>query len=44
MASKIQIKNFIDMIAPIAQEQAKKHNNKIFPSVCIAQACHESGY
>ena len=44
MASKTQIKNFINMIAPIAQEQAKKHNNKIFPSVCIAQACHESGY
>lgn len=31
-------------MAPIAIRQAKKHQDKIFPSVCIAQACHESGY
>jgi len=32
------------MIVPIAIRQCKKHNNKVYPSVCIAQACHESGY
>ncbi len=31
-------------MAPIAIRQAKKHDNKIFPSVCIAQACAESAY
>lgn len=35
---------FINMIAPIAREQARKHDNKIFASVCIAQAIHESGW
>lgn len=44
MATKAQQQAFIRMIAPIAQEQAKKHNNKIFASVCIAQAIHESGW
>lgn len=44
MATAVQVATFIDMMAPIAQRQAKKHGNKIFPSVCIAQACHESGY
>ena len=44
MASKAQINYFLSVIAPIAQEQAKKHDMKIFPSACIAQACHESGY
>lgn len=44
MATKAQIEKFIAMIAPIAVNQAKKHGNKIFASVCIAQACHESGY
>ena len=44
MATAIQVATFIEMMAPIAQRQAKKHGNKIFPSVCIAQACHESGY
>lgn len=44
MATKAQQATFISMIAPIAQEQAKKHNNKIFASVCIAQAIHESGW
>lgn len=42
--SNAQVKKFIDMIAPIAMRQAKKHDNKIFPSVCIAQACCESAY
>ena len=44
MATKAQQAAFVSMIAPIAQEQAKKHENKIFPSVCIAQAIHESGW
>lgn len=35
---------FINKIAPIAIYQAAKHQNKIFASVCIAQACLESGY
>lgn len=44
MASAAQIATFIDMIAPLAVEQAKKHGNKIFASVCIAQAAHETGF
>lgn len=44
MATAAQVKKFIQMIAPIAQAQAKKHGGKIFPSICIAQACNESGY
>lgn len=44
MATQTQVKEFIDMIAPIAVTQAAKHGNKIFPSVCIAQACCESAY
>ena len=44
MVTAAQIATFIDMIAPLAVEQAKKHGNKIFASVCIAQAAHETGY
>lgn len=44
MASKAQMNYFLSQIIPIAQEQALKHDMKIFPSVCIAQACHESGW
>ena len=44
MATAAQIATFIDLIAPLAVEQAKKHGNKIFASVCIAQAAHETGY
>lgn len=44
MASNAQVKAFIDRMAPIAVRQAKNHGNKIFPSVCIAQACIESAY
>lgn len=44
MASKAQVEAFIKRMAPIAVRQAKKHGNKIFPSVCIAQACAESAY
>lgn len=42
--TKAQIDSFIAKIAPIAVAQSNKHDNKIFASVCIAQACHESGY
>ena len=44
MASATQVANFINMMAPIAMRQAKKHDNKIFASVCIAQACQETGF
>lgn len=44
MASKAQVDSFIKRMAPIAIRQAKKHGDKIFPSVCIAQACCESAY
>lgn len=44
MATQAQIKDFLSKIAPIAVDQAKKHGNKIFPSICIAQACCESAY
>ena len=44
MATIGQVNAFIAKIAPIAIAQAKKHGNKIFPSVCIAQACCESAY
>ena len=42
--SAAQRATFLNMIAPIAVEQAKKHGFKIFASVCIAQAIHESGW
>lgn len=44
MVSAAQRASFISKMAPIAQAQARKHGNKIFPSICIAQACHESGF
>ena len=36
--------DFINMMAPIAVEQAAKHDNKLFASVTIAQAAWESGW
>lgn len=44
MATKTQVNSFLKMIVPIAVRQCKRHHDKIYPSVCIAQACHESGY
>lgn len=44
MATAQEVKAFIEMIAPIAVRQAEKHGNKIYPSVCIGQACNESAY
>ena len=42
--TNVQKTNFLNMLIPIAQEQAKKHGFKLFPSVCIAQAIQESGW
>ena len=42
MATDAQVRAFIAKMAPIAVFQAAKHAGKVFPSVCIAQACHES--
>lgn len=44
MATQNQINKFLKEITPIAQRQAKKHGNKIYASVCVAQAAHESGF
>lgn len=44
MATQTQVKNFINRIAPIAQEKAKGRTKWSLPSVCIAQCCAESAY
>lgn len=44
MATEAQIANFINMMIPIARRQAKKHDYKLYASVCIAQAAHESAW
>lgn len=44
MATKTQQINFLNEMIPIARRQAQKHGNKIYPSVCLAQACHESAW
>ena len=44
MASVAKVKAFINLMAPIAVRQAAKHDNKIYPSVCIAQAAVESAF
>lgn len=41
--TKEEIKAFINLIAPLAQNEYKK-GKYILPSICIAQACCESGY
>lgn len=43
MATKAQVIKCIETIAPYAIAEYNK-GKKILPSVCIAQACHESGY
>lgn len=43
MATKEQVNNFINMIAPIAQE-AYKELGKVLPSVAVGMACVECGY
>lgn len=44
MALKKHQAEFLAKIVPIAQRQAAKHGNKLFASVTIAQAIHESGW
>lgn len=39
-----QQREFLALIAPLCQEQAYRHNYKLFASVAIAQAIHESGW
>ena len=42
-ATPDQVKKFIEMVAPYAQNEYRK-GRKILLSVCIAQACCESAY
>lgn len=47
MASKVSVEQqraFLAMIVPICQEQAYLHGYKLYASVAIAQAIHESGW
>lgn len=44
MATQKQVKEFIAMAAPIAQEKAAGRTKWSLPSVCIAQCCCESAY
>lgn len=43
-ASAAQIGSFIEMMAPLAIKQSVMHQGKLFASVCIAQAAHETGW
>lgn len=43
-ATATQRATFLQKVAPIAIRQAKKHGDKLYPSVCLAQAIHESGW
>lgn len=42
--SAAQIGSFIEIMAPLAMEQMKKHGGRLYASVCIAQAAHETGW
>lgn len=44
MASKKQQAEFLARIIPLCQKQAAEHDYKLYPSVTIAQAIHESGW
>lgn len=44
MATTQQVRDFIAMIAPIAQKKASGRSKWSLPSVCIAQCCCESAY
>lgn len=44
MALKKHQAEFLSLIVPIAQRQAYLHGMKLYPSVTIAQAIHESGW
>lgn len=43
-ASKQQQREFLALIVPLCQEQAYRHGYKLYASVAIAQAIHESGW
>ena len=43
-ATRSQQTEFLARIIPLAQKQAEEHGYKLFPSVTIAQAIHESGW
>lgn len=44
MATQKQVRDFIALVVPIAQEKAKGRSKWSLPSVCIAQCCCESAY
>lgn len=44
MATKQQVKEFINTVAPLAILICNKKSRKVLPSVCVAQACLETGY
>lgn len=44
MATAAQVASFIDIMAPLAREQMQRHGGRLFASVCIAQAAHETGW
>lgn len=44
MATQKQVRDFIALVAPIAQEKAIGRRKWSLPSVCIAQCCCESAY
>lgn len=44
MATRAKQTEFLARIIPLAQKQAEAHNYKLFASVTIAQAIHESGW
>ncbi len=44
MASKEQIKSFIETLSALAIAECVKRDKKVCPSVCIAQAALESGW
>lgn len=44
MASENQVKTFIENLSKLAINECNKRTKKVLPSVCIAQACLETGY
>jgi len=43
-ATKAQQAEFLSRIIPLVQKQILKHNNKLYASVTIGQACYETGW
>ena len=44
MANANQVKTFIENLSKLAINECNKRTKKVLPSVCIAQACLETGY